>query len=314
MSNKKQENNDVSIVFTCIFVFISLYLVFSGLMPFWLLFLLPVVGIILDVKFASKKSYKKELSQSENKNHPATLKEEFEKRLDQQKAMLSHARDSKIKEAKLAKTKTCKPIKTFSVSKVGELNDFHCYDTPDEEYVGKEADVNEDIQFNTNFREREVYIVNVDGSDIGEVTNSTAEKLREATDNFCELIYIVASVTETDDPEVPKVKIAAYDIPDSSIVRVWKMPLVGIPYNNRSQRLHACGVGIYGLEITSYEGKPAVMILDPFGKDVGFIPKEHAEEVANYYNEDRITCVRVSKIDPAPHGGLYADLELEILR
>lgn len=316
MSNNKDQKNgqNVSTGFTIVIVFITLYLVIFKGMPFWLVFVLPIAGIILDITFSSKKSSSKEQTKNNSIAPPPTPQDNFQKRLGQQRTMLSRTRSSKIGDAKLAKAERSKPVTTFSVSKVGEYNDFHYYDTPSEDYVGEVAEVDEDVQYDLKDREREVHVVNVRGSSIGEVTNSTVEKLNEITDNFYDLIYIVASVTETDDPERPRVKIAAYDIPESSVVRVWRLPLVGIPYNNRSKRLVACGIGIYGLKVTSYENAPAIMVLDPFGNDVGFIPKEHAEEVTNYYNEGRITCARVSKIEPTPNGGLYADLELEILR
>lgn len=311
-TDQKSDQN-VSIGFTVFIVIISIYLVLFKSMPFWLIFVLPIAGVILDSVFSTKKADKKVESTKDVQPAP-TPQDDFKRRLGQQRAVLTGERYRKIDAAKAAKVDRSRPVTTFSVSKVGESNDYHYYDLPGEDCVGEIAEIVDDIQYGSNDHERSAYVVNVNGLSIGEVTPSTILKLEDVSDNYQDLTYKIESVKLDEYGESAKVKMGVYDVKDSNVARTWRMPLVGIPYNNRAKRLRACGTGTYNLKVTSYEGAPAVMILDPFGNDVGFVPKEHAAEVAKYYQDGRITRIRVVKIDPAPNGGLYADLELEILR
>ncbi|MGI6507173.1 MAG: hypothetical protein ACOX4A_02140 [Saccharofermentanales bacterium] len=189
-----------------------------------------------------------------------------------------------------------KPIMKVSVAKVGHCDAYHFYSEPD---IGDPESCIVDVSWDTQYheenydREREAYVVSIDGAEVGELSNATVEKIEDEIP-FYRAKFNVASIK--DDGDKVRIKLNVFECEGTPGHRSWPLDLMGINYEGRDKLLKDYGSTVAKLEPTEYDGEPAVKVLDPIDRELGWIPKEHAAEITNKIKSGVISQVRVDNI------------------
>lgn len=221
----------------------------------------------------------------------------------------------RAEEAAYAAIEAMTPQLTVSVSKVGHEDHYHIYRFPSEEDVGKLAEVDLTYQYHdeNDEKDREAYVVSVDGREYGELSERTIEKIESEIGDLHSSFFAVKSCTEGEDTESMKMRLSVYNNGSACAPgnRIWKIDLVGINYEGRAEILKEGGAGYCILEPTEYEGEPAVKVLDPLHREIGWVEKELAPEICQKIRTDKITSTRVDNIREQD-GKTYANLFLLI--
>ncbi|MDY0199321.1 MAG: hypothetical protein RBR68_16080, partial [Tenuifilaceae bacterium] len=180
------------------------------------------------------------------------------------------------------------PLTQVSVSKIGHEDNYHNYNYISDIKVGDAAEVCEESQENFDSETyRDAYVVEVKGRDVGELTQSAIDKIEQHVP-WDAAVY---SVVDTD-AEKPRLKLNVY----GSAHRTWSMDLRGINFEGREEILKENGAAICKLEPTIFEGQPAVKVLDPLDREMGYLPKENAGEVTDYISQGKISRVYIDNI------------------
>lgn len=203
-----------------------------------------------------------------------------------------------------------KPVTTVSVSKIAHEDKYHFYWDIGGVKAGDKAEVASDYQEREDGEAwREAYVVSVEGSEVGELTESSIEKIERFT-VWDEAAYVVKEAN--DDGDRPVLKLDVYEshteIPGH---RSWSMDLMGINYEGRDAIVKENGAGVCKLEPTTYEDEPAVKVLDALDREMGWVPKEYAQEVTNHLIKGKISRVRIDNIKHKDDN-IYAKLFLLI--
>jgi hypothetical protein len=204
-----------------------------------------------------------------------------------------------------------KPLIIVSVSKIGHEDKYHFYYDIYDVEPGDMAEVYVDDQVGDDFDDQRFpYVVSIGGDDVGELTENAIEKVEEHTP-WDKAFYIVKSATESDSGR-PMLKLSVYQaytgIPGH---RVWNMDLRGINFEGRAKILKENGENVCKLDPVTFEGEPAVRALDALDRELGWVPKEYADEVTKHINKGKISKVSVSNIK-YKEDKVYANLTLVI--
>lgn len=190
-----------------------------------------------------------------------------------------------------------KPVATVSVAKIGHEDKYHIYFDPDDAEVGDKAEVYYDQQYFDDFDNfRDAYVVSIDDRDVGELTEGTINKIDQYTP-WDDAAYAVAKVREDSAGKI-RLSLNVFEryeeIPGH---RTWPMNLRGTNYDGRAETVRENGPTICKLDATTYEGEPAVRVLDVLDRELGWVPKEYAEEVIKYINKGKISEARIDNIE-----------------
>lgn len=203
------------------------------------------------------------------------------------------------------------PVTTVPVTKIGHEDKYHIYDDPDDAEVGDKAEVSYDQQFGDDFDNfRDAYVVSVDDHEIGELTESAINKIDQYTP-WDDAAYSVAKVRED---SAGKIRLSLNVFENCEEIpghRTWPMNLKGTNYDDRAETVKENGPTICKLDATTFEGEPAVRVLDVLDRELGWVPKEYAEEVIKYINKGKISEARIGNIE-TKEDKIYAILFLLI--
>jgi hypothetical protein len=178
-------------VYLCIFSTIIAIIIIAIIAP--VIFIFIWTAYKRDKKFAKKSnmSIAEFLSSRQTRSKPVIPDELKEGRI---KTNLEYSeRISESAQIYFAKTK---PIMQASVNKIGHSDAYHHYSEPDikdpESYI---VAVRHEVQYHEeNFdNKREVYVVNIDGADIGELSKATIERI-EREIGFYDATFNVATI------------------------------------------------------------------------------------------------------------------------
>lgn len=204
--------------------------------------------------------------------------------------------EEKISEGTKAYFAKTKPIMKVSVTKVGHCDAYHFYSEPSiSDPESCVVDVSRDTQYHEdNYdKERDAYVVSIDGAEVGELSNATVEKIEDEMP-FYRAKFSVASIN--DDGDKAQVRLNVFECDGIPGHRSWPLDLRGINYEGRDKLLKDYGSTVAQLEVAEYDGEPAVKVLDPLGRELGWIPKEHVAEITNKIKSGVISQVRVDNI------------------
>ncbi|NLC41169.1 MAG: hypothetical protein GX763_09675 [Clostridiaceae bacterium] len=190
-----------------------------------------------------------------------------------------------------------KPVTTASVAKVGHEDKYHYYHEPYDAEVDDKAEVYHEEQYGNDYDDfRDAYVVSIGDFEVGELTENTINKIEQHTP-WDDAVYSVASVRE-DSAGKPRIRLNVYEqytaVPGH---REWPMGLRGINFEGRAEIVKENGASICKLDPTTYEGEPAVRVLDALDREMGWVPKEHAAEVTNHINKGKISKARIDNIE-----------------
>lgn len=261
-------------------------------------FVVIVIGMILSV--GRKTPEKSEVVDAVEQSHPEIdeereLQKEKIRQRREAKTILAIRYQEEIDKGWQQLVELNEPVTTVSVSKIGHEDKYHFYDDINGVQVGDKATVELDLQGHENGEAwREAYVVSINDSEIGELTEGTIEKIEQFVP-IHNAAYAVAQVK--DDGDRATLKLAVYngnsEIPGH---RVWSMDLRGTNHDGRDVALKENGAGVCKLEPTTYENEPAIRVLDVLDRELGWVPKEYAAEVTKHINNGKISKVYVDNI------------------
>lgn len=190
-----------------------------------------------------------------------------------------------------------KPVTTVSVAKLGHEDKYHHYFDPYDAEANDKTEVYREEQYGNNYDDfRDAYVVSINDFEVGELTENTINKIEQYIP-WDDAAYSVASVRE-DSTGKTKLKLNVFEkYTETPGHREWSMDLKGINFEGRSEIVRENGASICKLEPTEYEGEPAVRVLDALGREMGWVPKEHAAEVTNHVNKGKISKARIDRIE-----------------
>lgn len=214
----------------------------------------------------------------------------------------------KVEEAKSYMIRHSKPVTKVTVSAVGKADDYSFYSCPDESMgVNSKVEVSKDYQVNNNGREKEVFVVSVDGQEIGELSKTMINKIEEFVWDAETAGYSVDKIGKN------SLSLNVYDPGKSGVPghRKWKLPIVGINFEGREKNLHLTGSGICKLTPTTYEGEAAVRVEDALGSHIGWVPKNDAGEIKEKIENNEISAAFIQDIENK-EGKTFANINLMI--
>lgn len=203
---------------------------------------------------------------------------------------------------------TRKPIGVFSLTKTKKYDELGSVEVGDQVEITTDYDDNADP----------FYVVDCDGSEIGEISSSAIEKLEnQGVDEIEDLFCLVSEVDEYEGKcwiSVFNENIAYND----EGYRLLVTEIRGVKYDNddgtsRQEYLSNMEDGDkLFLIAVEFEGKPAVQVRNLSGQTLGYLKKELSEEFSKKINRNKIGNVYL--INKHPYQSIiYADMAINFI-
>jgi hypothetical protein len=228
--------------------------------------------------------------------------------------LINSATDEKIEEQRkifekyLSILDNKRPIVTLSVTRTKKHDNLYRMT------VGLDVVIEEDYD-----AEAPKYIVSNGPYEIGELSQASVDKLEDnGIDSFDDALFLISAIDE----EKGTCKISVY-LPNSNYnedgCRLLVTPIMGTKYHNddgssRTDILSQMNEGDeLQLEVTEYDGKPAVAVTNLSGQRLGFIKKEFSVEFSNKIKRNIIGKVYLTNIHVTNERVIYADTAINII-
>lgn len=253
-----------------------------------LLILIFIVAVVVLIVFFSAVRSVQKASRTPQANEEVAVDEEHKKLLISARLALAAEYMKEIYKGNQMVIDSSDPLTQVSVSKIGHEDNYRNYDYISDIKVGDAAEVCEESQekFDSEVY-RDAYVVEIRGRDVGELTQNAVDKIEQYVP-WDAAVYSVADA----DAGKPRLKLNVY----GAAHRTWSMDLKGINYEGRQEIVKENGASICKLEPTIFEGQPAVKVLDPLDREMGYLPKENAGEVTDYIDQGKISRVYIDNI------------------
>lgn len=254
-----------------------------------LLILIFIVAVVVLIVFLSAaRSVQKDSRTSPASEEVKAVDEDHKKLLISARLALANEYAKEIYRGNQMVIDSCEPLAQVSVSKIGHEDNYHNYYYISGVETGDAAEVAGEMQEKFDSETyRDAYVVEVKGREVGELTQSAIDKIEQHVP-WDAAVYSVADA----DAGKPRLKLNVY----GSAHRTWSMDLRGINFDGREKIVKENGASICKLEPTIFEGQPAVKVLDPLDREMGYLPKENAGEVTDYISQGKISRVYIDNI------------------
>lgn len=175
---------------------------------------------------------------------------------------------------------------TFAISRVGEDNGYHNYYLVHDNDIGNVLTTVYEEQYNTSTeRTRDAYVVEMGPVEIGEVSETTYNKIEDRSDPL-----ILLSSISVDG----KVRASLFE--DAMLYRSFKSYVAGTRHDNRIESINLLkSKDRLVVRPTEFEGEPAAEIWSGFGM-IGYVPKKLASEIVERIENGSFRAMTVSQI------------------
>lgn len=238
-----------------------------------------ISGMVKESKRVKEETERKRIYEEEKRNREPQVK------LNEEKQKTHLERDETIIKDLL---KNSKPEMTFAISRIGDESFYYSYYDIEPNHVGSEIEIISDEQFHeTSDKTRYANIVVLDKRQVGEISDSTRNKIDDHDDPFLCIIKVENT------GERIKARAGAFQ---KRPWRTFKSYVAGTKFDNRQDNIEYLRFDDHlKVELSQFEGEPAVELWGGQGM-VGYIPKDLASEITERHSNGTLRFIKVSNV------------------